>query len=292
MAGHALFDHCCTVCFAHSQSPFFPFCSRLPTPVFLPLFVPHAQSLPLPVELRTAVDQASLAAQVTRRTIASSSRDGSQATSFNAPASANLPPTSAELPSSREPTHVIESRQEALALLRSQPVHYVVASLAGRTMLLHARDLFTLPRLRDVQVGDVLELDRVHEVGSRDYTFRAQDPMSTRSRGPAALMRRSVPTSATPDHAKTALAGLSLKESQSWAARLRPGGLAHVGAVLDKEAVRVRCTVVEHTKGPMEFIVKKKRRKGYKRTIRHKQTYTRLRVEGIQIGPDVARGTA
>lgn len=192
---------------------------------------------------------------------------------------------------SEQETHVIESKPEALSLLRAQPIHYVVCSIAGRTLLLHQRDLFSLHRLNDVSVGDVLELDRIHEVGSRDYTLRAQDPISTRSKGAVALMRRSVPIES---RASTILSNPAvreainldepLKESQSWAARLRPAGLAHVGATLGPETVRVRCTVVEHTKGPMEVIVKRKRRKGYKRTIRHKQTYTRLRVEAIQIG--------
>jgi large subunit ribosomal protein L21 len=158
----------------------------------------------------------------------------------------------------------------------------------------------TLPRLKDVEVGDVLELDRVHEVGSRDYTLRAQDSMNTRTRGVPAMMRRSVNThqerlhdllrqASVSDQAESSFEAVlnedgSVKESQSWAARLKPSGLAHVGAVLDKDTVRVRCTVVEQTKGRMEFIVKKKRRKGYKKTIKHKQTYTRLRVEGIQLG--------
>ena len=166
---------------------------------------------------------------------------------------------------------------------------------------MHTRDLITLPRMNDVEVGDVLELDRVHEVGSRDYTLRAQDSMSTRSRGPAALMRRSVKSheshllerlqqAAIKEQVDSPIldavlnANGEVKESQSWGARLKPSGLAHVGAVLSQDVVRVRCTVVEHTKGRMEFIVKKKRRKGYKRTIQHKQTYTRLRVEGIQLG--------
>jgi large subunit ribosomal protein L21 len=196
---------------------------------------------------------------------------------------------------------IVESTQTALSLLRSQPVHYVVASIAGRTMVLHQQDLLTLPRLNDVEVGDVLELDRIHEVGSRDYTLRAQDSMSTRSRGAVALMRRGVKShelslverlqqvaikDGIQGHILDAVmnADGSVKESQSWGARLKPNGLAHVGAVLNKDTVRVRCTVVEHTKGKMEYIVKKKRRKGYKRTIQHKQTYTRLRVEGIQLG--------
>ncbi|KAG8861419.1 hypothetical protein FRB96_002868 [Tulasnella sp. 330] len=47
--------------------------------------------------------------------------------------------------------------------------------------------------------------------------------------------------------------------------------------------VTIKATVVEHTKGNMEVIVKKKRRKGYKKTIKHKQTYTRLRIGDITV---------
>ena len=49
------------------------------------------------------------------------------------------------------------------------------------------------------------------------------------------------------------------------------------------EHVRVEATVVEHTNGKMEVIFKKKRRKGYQKTITHKQTYTRLRVGSIDV---------
>lgn len=191
-------------------------------------------------------------------------------------ASAATPSTAASSPSApssltSSSTSTPFSDSNTLALLHSQPIHYVVASIVGRTLLLHPRDLVTLPRLNDVQLGDVLELDRIHEVGSRDYTLRAQHPVSPRAH-----------TSSLP--ASSAQVPTPLVESKSWAARLRPNGLGHVGAVLDPSKVRVRCTVVEHTKGRMEFIVKKKRRKGYKKTIRHKQPYTRLRVDAIQLG--------
>jgi ribosomal protein L21 len=43
-------------------------------------------------------------------------------------------------------------------------------------------------------------------------------------------------------------------------------------------------TVLEHTKSPLERIVKSKRRKGYKKTIEHKQGWTRLRVGDIHLG--------
>ncbi|KAH9924722.1 ribosomal protein L21-like protein [Fomitopsis serialis] len=116
----------------------------------------------------------------------------------------------------------------ALSLIRSQPAQYVVASVAGRKYLLAPRDLLTVPRLKDVQVGDILALSQIHEVGSREFTMRGS------------------PT-------------------------------------IPQEKVKVEATVVEHTKGKMEVIFKKKRRKGYQKTIKHKQTYTRLRIGPIDI---------
>lgn len=118
---------------------------------------------------------------------------------------------------------------DALALLKSQPSHYVIASLVGKRLILTPRDLVTVPRLRDVDVGDTLQLNAIEELGSREYTLRGSPY---------------VPTS----------------------------------------VASVTATVVEHTKGLMQYIVKKKRRKGYKRTIQHKQTYTRLRINDIKLG--------
>lgn len=116
----------------------------------------------------------------------------------------------------------------ALDLVRSQPSQYVVATFIGRRYILSPRDLLTVPRMRDVKVGDVLALSAIHEVGSRDYTLRG-DP------------------------------------------------------VLPEGVVNVQARVVEHTKGRMEEIFKKKRRKGYQKTIKHKQTFTRLRIGDIEL---------
>ena len=87
-----------------------------------------------------------------------------------------------------------------------------------------------------VKVGDVLTLDAIHELGSRDYTVRG------------------APTIAP-------------------------------------ENVSVQATVVEHTKGSMEIKFKKKRRKGYQKTIQHKQQYTRLRIGEIHIDETPAAST-
>jgi large subunit ribosomal protein L21 len=67
---------------------------------------------------------------------------------------------------------VPSSTTSALELIRSQPSQYVVASFAGRKYILTPRDVLTVPRLRDVKVGDVLTLDEIHELGSREYTLR------------------------------------------------------------------------------------------------------------------------
>jgi large subunit ribosomal protein L21 len=88
--------------------------------------------------------------------------------------------------------------------------------------------MLTVPHLRDVKVGDVLVLDEIHELGSREYTLRGNP-------------------------------------------------------VIPPNTVKVAATVVEHTKGKMEFIFKKKRRKGYRKTIQHKQPYTRIRIGDIEI---------
>lgn len=124
-----------------------------------------------------------------------------------------------------------ESTSSALHLICSQPSQYVIANFLGRKYILTPRDLLTVPRIPDVKVGDVLTLDAIEELGSRDYTLRGSP---------------TIPTS----------------------------------------KVKVDATVIEHTKGPMEFIFKKKRRKGYRKTIQHKQPCTRLRIGRIEIPLD------
>lgn len=52
--------------------------------------------------------------------------------------------------------------------------------------------------------------------------------------------------------------------------------------LVPRNHVKVEATVIEHTKGKMEVVFKKKRRKGYQKTIKNKHPYTRLRVGPIQ----------
>ncbi|KAI8884673.1 hypothetical protein K501DRAFT_284724 [Backusella circina FSU 941] len=112
--------------------------------------------------------------------------------------------------------------------LRDQLRYYAVAEIAGRPYLITKNDKVIVNRLNDVKVGDVLKLDKVRELGSKDYTLK--------------------------------------------------------GAPFVSEGVYdIHATVIEHTKSKMLQIVKKKRRKNYKRTIEHKQTHTVLRISKVDI---------
>ncbi|KAK9898265.1 hypothetical protein P389DRAFT_31369 [Cystobasidium minutum MCA 4210] len=168
----------------------------------------------------------------------------SAASTSTSSSSSSLPPsitnaagssTSATTAAPTKPkSQLSHDTRSALALLRSQPSHYIITSIYQRRFLLTPRDIVTVPRLKDVNVGDVITLDKIHEVGSRDYTLRASD-----------------------------------------------------GEFLSP-AVNVRATVIEHTKSKMEETVKFKKRKGYRKTIKNKSRYTRLRIGEIVLGGDNA----
>ncbi|EIW66110.1 hypothetical protein TREMEDRAFT_35580, partial [Tremella mesenterica DSM 1558] len=147
----------------------------------------------------------------------------------------------------------------ALSLLKSsstpQSGLYILARLHSRTYLLHPRDILTLPTLKPVQEpGTKLSLTRILEVGSREHSIRS----------PAAdgkTLRKSLQFSPT--------TGKEWEYIPDW-------------------IVKCQVTVLEHTKSPMERLIKKKRRKGYKKTIEHKQGWTRLRVGDIVLGDGVS----
>ncbi|OCF72706.1 hypothetical protein I204_07091 [Kwoniella mangroviensis CBS 8886] len=164
---------------------------------------------------------------------------------------AHLPPI---LPSSSSSslTTLPNSTSEAISLISSQSTsssgRYLIARLYSRNYLLHPKDILTLPQLKPIQApGSTLSLTKVLEVGSRDYAIRSQASN-------AAILKRS----------------MNWKSKRLSSFEGIPEGL-----------VDCNLTILEHTKSPLERILKKKRRKGYKKTIEHKQGYTRLRVGDI-----------
>ncbi|CAO3611843.1 unnamed protein product [Cunninghamella blakesleeana] len=117
--------------------------------------------------------------------------------------------------------------------LRDQLRYYAVAEIAGRPFLITNNDKVIVNRLKDVQVGDVLKLDKVREIGSKDYTLMGSP-------------------------------------------------------YVQENIYDIQATVIEHTKSKLIKIVKKKRRKNYKRTIEHKQTHTVLRISKVDVNPIVS----
>jgi large subunit ribosomal protein L21 len=137
----------------------------------------------------------------------------------------------------------------------STPSHgrYVLARLHSRTFLLHPKDILTVPHLKgSPPPGTLLGLNRIMEVGSREYILRAPKAVKDKTHAGA-------------------------------------GGEALEGErpVLPSNLVKCNLTVLEHTKSPLERKLLKKRRKGYKKTIQHKQGWTRLRVGDILLDKEV-----
>ncbi|WVQ81243.1 hypothetical protein IAT38_003365 [Cryptococcus sp. DSM 104549] len=164
---------------------------------------------------------------------------------------AHLPPL---LPAGT-PASAPNTTDSALSLIRSQSTpstgRYILARLHARTYLLHPRDILTVPTLRPVQTpGTTLSLTKILEVGSREYALRS----------PAANAKE-------------------LKRGMEWKERR----LVEFDSI-PQDIVRCELTVLEHTKSPLTRVLKKKRRKGYQKTIQSKQGWTRLRVGDIELG--------
>lgn len=121
-----------------------------------------------------------------------------------------------------------DASQGLLTKLRDQLRYYAIAEIAGRPLLITKNDKVVVHRLKDVNVGDVIKLDRVRELGSKDYTIKG-------------------------------------------------------APFVNEKYYNISATVIEHTKSKLIRIVKKKRRKNYKRTIEHKQTHTVLRINNLDI---------
>ncbi|GAA5942075.1 hypothetical protein JCM3775_007394 [Rhodotorula graminis] len=185
------------------------------------------------------------------------------------------------------PTHSTSSSEpSALSLLASQPSHYVVALFMGRRYLLTPGDILTVPKLKGIDVGHTLALTRILEVGSRDYTLRAAQPAShplatVHSATAANLSANRQPLDSVlrPPMSRAVTVDGTPRDWQR-----HPDSLPHLAA----DTVQCTLTVTEHTKGAMFEVDKFKRRKGYRRTLRSKLAFTRLRVGEITLGPPKA----
>lgn len=160
----------------------------------------------------------------------------------------------------------------------------------GRRYLLTPGDTLTVPKLKDAPIGSTLALTRILEVGSRDYTLRAANPPSH----PAAQVA-SAKSAALRANTNINSGDKVLRPPMSRAVTVdgvpkdwqrHPDSLPFLG----EDTVQAEVTVVEHTKGAMFEVDKFKRRKGYRRTLRSKLGFTKLRVGEIRLGGAGAAG--
>jgi large subunit ribosomal protein L21 len=57
--------------------------------------------------------------------------------------------------------------------------YYAVAEIKNRPYLITKNDIIVLDRLKDVQLGDVIELNQIKELGSKDYAIKGAPYVSS-----------------------------------------------------------------------------------------------------------------
>ncbi|KAF9365660.1 hypothetical protein BGX34_009091 [Mortierella sp. NVP85] len=65
-----------------------------------------------------------------------------------------------------------------VSLLRNQLRYYAVAEIKNRPYLITKNDIIVLDRLKDVKLGDVIELNQIKELGSKDYAIKGKPYIS------------------------------------------------------------------------------------------------------------------
>ncbi|KAF8952627.1 hypothetical protein BGZ52_004905 [Haplosporangium bisporale] len=68
--------------------------------------------------------------------------------------------------------------ESPINLLRNQLRYYAVAEIKNRPYLITKNDIIVLDRLNDVKLGDVIELNQIKELGSKDYSIQGQPYVS------------------------------------------------------------------------------------------------------------------
>lgn len=68
--------------------------------------------------------------------------------------------------------------ESPINLLRSQLRYYAVAEIKNRPYLITKNDIIVLDRLKDVKLGDIIELNQIKELGSKDYSIQGQPYVS------------------------------------------------------------------------------------------------------------------
>lgn len=145
-----------------------------------------------------------------------------------------------------------ESLLTSLQRLAIQPKHYAKVHIHAQSYIVTKGDLIHLPvKLKGCSIGDSLSLTRISSFGSRDYTLsNPSSPSETQMFNPDATPKSKV----------------SHKRELEF---------------IDPGLCTVKATVLEHTKQPMKFTIKKKRRNRHAKLVKSKQNYTVLRVSEV-----------
>ncbi|KAK3834404.1 MAG: ribosomal protein L21-like protein [Linnemannia elongata] len=77
------------------------------------------------------------------------------------------------------PSSSSSSSDSQISLLRNQLKYYAVAEIKNRPYLITKNDIIVLDRLKDVQLGDVIELNQIKELGSKDYAIQGAPYVSS-----------------------------------------------------------------------------------------------------------------
>ncbi|KAJ3168420.1 hypothetical protein HDU87_001151 [Geranomyces variabilis] len=99
----------------------------------------------------------------------SSSSSPSLASSSSPPAAVSAPTPPSATRNTGAPS---ATTLTALSLLRAQPSFYAIIELKARPYHIQTNDIVIAPRINDLALGDVIALDRVREIGSKDFILK------------------------------------------------------------------------------------------------------------------------
>ncbi|KAI8908794.1 hypothetical protein DFJ77DRAFT_473313 [Powellomyces hirtus] len=85
------------------------------------------------------------------------------------PTPTSIPPPPSVTTTSTKPS---ADTLTALSLLRAQPSFYAIVELKARPYHVHKNDVILTPKINSLQLGDVIALDRVREIGSPDFILK------------------------------------------------------------------------------------------------------------------------
>ncbi|KTW29348.1 hypothetical protein T552_01303 [Pneumocystis carinii B80] len=121
------------------------------------------------------------------------------------------------------PVGSIKSNVRAIEKFMFERLFYAVIHIYNQSFIVTEGDLIRIPqKLRDVNVGDIIRLNCVSKLGSRNYTLKGEP-------------------------------------------------------YIDEKRYTCRARVLEKTKAPMSYFIKKKRRQRRIKVVKSKQDYTILR---------------